>query len=268
MRCLYESPAVACKQLRLYRHDSPQNLTSRAHNHRKGDEGRWYVVAGAEWPPYGHGLFFSDLDPMDRGETVETSWIRIGAMVYRGLGRAAAAGLTKPASRPLVMQRHWRWRDVVGEEDSELFVEPAVTAASALHSTLGLPVTIALGGGPVEPNAGVDPNDAIKRGWDRLVYTLDRTGAIEQVHTSGEQGLFTDLQGLSDIDEFAAALRKYAPDDWIWTEFCCFVRLQPAVEEQGRKAKSKRKADPGARLVTTHELYESMLTPFECWLFE
>ena len=65
-----------------------------------------------------------------------------------------------------------------------------------------------------------------------------------------------------DIDELVANLLGYNHDDWMWLEALPFLSMLPE-----KATKRGKKNDPADRLVTTHELYETLLAPFDSWVF-
>ncbi len=255
LRCLYGTPTAACKQLKYFRAESAQSLVCRAHNHRRSDECRWYVIPSAEWPPYANPMFFSDWDPDREG------FIRIGAMICRGLTIKIAKELKRPQAQALVMKRHWRWREVIAEDNSDMFVESAVTAASRLDAGK---IQVQIGGRPVAPEIGGDPYDGRGK-WDRLVFDLDKSGSMKltKTHNGTDQEVIKSYEAIADIDELAESLRN-DPSEWLWLEVLVFESLEPESQAKGKG----KKGEPESRLITTNELYGSLLAPFENWLYE
>ena len=92
MRCLFDSPATACKQIKSFRGHGSLTLTARAHNLRKQDVVRWYIIPANEWPAYAHGRYFADWEPGVEGA------MRLGALVEKGLG--AEGGAPSSPGRP------------------------------------------------------------------------------------------------------------------------------------------------------------------------
>ena len=253
MRCLYETPAAACKQFKLSMIHRANTLTCRAHNHRKADLSRWYVVASAEWPPFARGLVFADWDPDCEGA------IRMGSYLARGISNKAMPELSKPTGKLLVMQRHWHWREILQEGDAEAFIEPILTAAAQVD---GGAVGVEIGAAILQHNVSGDPHEGRFTKWDRVVLKVDKAGGIELVNEVYDSNQIESAAKVKDIDELVATLLGYNHDDWMWLEALPFLSMLPE-----KAAKRGKKNDPADRLVTTHELYETLLAPFDSWVF-
>lgn len=257
MRCLFDSPATTCKQLKAFRGHGGLTLAARAHNSRKADGSRWYIVPSSEWPPFSFGRYFADWDPRLEGR------MRIGAMVEKGLDQKVAPGLRKQAAKPLIAKRTWRWRDVVLENDSELLIEPIVTAAAKLAQPLDLVVEVR----KIDGSISGDPYDCPPERTAKVYMEVDAQGSVQQVALEAENDVTPapELAKAGSIDDVAKILRQASQDDWLFLSVLSGVSLMPAVDVSQVSRKAIKEIEK-LRLLTTHELWESLLAPFEDWL--
>ena len=82
------------------------------------------------------------------------------------------------------MQRSWKWRPVVMEEDSELFIEPIVTAAANVARPMLLQVDVRR---MVETTPADPYDDHIP--VDRILFEVDKAGACTRKDQQAENGL-------------------------------------------------------------------------------
>ena len=253
LRCLYDSPATACKQIRAFCSADSGSLMVRPHHQRRAEECPWYVVPSTEWPPYPFARLFADWDPDREGS------LRIGAVVEKGLGVTVGPSLKKVGAKPLVMRRSWHWREIVAEGESGLFLEAVATAAAGLEGGVSVEVSATL----LDANAGSDPHDG-RQTWERLQLQVNRAGECEPVIAGGTEQLLAEVGTSRDLDALAAGLRKLGSEDWIWVTIRSGLSLTTA-SPAGKKSR-KKAAAPEEPLITTNELWEGLLSPFEMWL--
>jgi hypothetical protein len=225
-------------------------LTARAHQQRKSDTTRWYIIPANDWPAFAYGRYFADWDPLQEGS------MRLGAMLEKGLGQKVAPDLVKAPSKGLLMKRNWKWRDVILEGNGDLFVEPIVNAAAKLQR----PILLQLEARQLDPSVAGDPYDG--KECDRLVFEVTDQGAVKLLTEEWGPKTLQVTRDLKDIDDVYSALRELSSEEWVFLSALAGITIRLAVEGKKKKSKAEREA----RLVTTHELWESLLAPFEDWL--